>query len=168
MGRWRRRCTAHIGGGKHLGYCLSCLFADFELVETTTVDEVTADIAVPDMKGLGLGAPGFWNELNAETVGKLGLEGVAVGEVANKLGFHPVPIHGNSGETLVKVLKSPLMCDTSMFAVTDETVDKFLCEDTCLEDIAALAGKCWYDGLGAASSTTCCFCASWVRHVVGM
>ncbi len=43
-----------------------------------------------------------------------------------------------------------------MLAVTEDTVNKLLCEGINLEDITALASKCWYDGLGLASSTTCC------------
>ncbi len=131
-------------------------------------DEVAAELAVPDVQGLGLCAPGVGCELNAEAVGKLGLEGVPEREGANELGLRLVPRLGYSGETLVEVVQPFVLCDTGMFAVTKETVNKFLCEGTYLKDIVALAGKCNYDGLGVASSTSRCCGASGDCHVVGV
>ncbi len=68
--------------------CLGWL-ATLVLVETTMVDEVAAELAVPDVQGLGLCAPGVGCELNAKAVGKLGLEGVPVGKGADELGIRP-------------------------------------------------------------------------------
>ena len=121
------------------------------MVETTTVDEVAAEFAVPDVQGLVLGAPGVRCERNAEAVGKLVLKGVPVGEGANKLGLRLVPLLCHSGETLVEVVQPHILCDMGMLAVTNETVDKFLYEGTYLEDIFAFAVECGYDGLGAPS-----------------
>ncbi len=120
---------------------LPCLLTYFVLVETTTVNEVAAELAVPDVQGLGLCAPGVGCELNSEAVSKLGLEGIPVGEGANKLGLRPVPLFGYSGETLVQVVQPLILDDTGMLAVTNETVNDFLCERTFLKDIVALAGK---------------------------
>ena len=136
------------------------------LIETSMVDEVVAELAVPDVQGLGLCTPGIGCELNAEAVGKFGLKGVQVGEVAHKFGLHPVPLFGHSGERLVEVVEPLVLCDTSMLAVSEETVYEFLCKGIYLEDVVALAGECGYDELGAAGSTTLCCGTSWIRHIV--
>ena len=98
-----RAGVASGAGGKHLGDGLPCLLADLVLVETATVDKIAAELAIPDVQGLGLYAPGVGCELNADAVGKLGLEGGPVGDLADKLGLRPVPLLGHSGETLVEV-----------------------------------------------------------------
>ncbi len=124
---------------------LPCLLADLLLVETTKVDEVVGELAVPDVQGL---------------------KSVLVGEIANKLGLCTVPLRGHSRETLVEVVEPLVLCDTSMLAVSKETVNEFLCKDTYIKDIVALADKYGYDGFDTASSTTSCCGASWVCHIV--
>lgn len=84
------------------------------LIETSMVDEVVAELAVPDVQGLSLCAPGVGCDLNAEAVGKRGLKGVPVGEIANKLGLRL----GHSGEILVEIVEPLVLCDTSMLAVS--------------------------------------------------
>ncbi len=74
-----------------MGGCLSGTLADLILVETTTVDEIVTEVAVPDVQCLGLCAPGVWCELIVKAVGKLGLEDSPVREGAHELGFRPVP-----------------------------------------------------------------------------
>ncbi len=115
---------------------------------------------------LGSGKKYVGCEPNADAVGKLGLEGGPAGDLADELGLCPVPLLGHSSETLVEVFEPSPPRNMSMLAVTKETVDEFLCEGTFLKDIVALAGECWFNGLGVASSTTNCCFASWVRHVV--
>ncbi len=109
-------------------------------------------------------APVVGCELNAKEVCKLLPKGIPVRERSEEPGLRPVPLLGDSGETLVEVVKPLVLCDTSMLAVTEETVNKFLYEDTYLEDIAALTGKHRQNGFGAASTTT--GCATWVCHVI--
>ncbi len=67
------------------------------------VNGIAAELA-PDVQDFGLCAPGVECMLDAKAVSELGLKGVPVGEIAKKLGFHPVPLHGHSGETLVEVV----------------------------------------------------------------
>ncbi len=93
--------------------------ADLVLVDTTKVDEVAAELAIHDVQGLGLCAPGIGHEPNAEAVGKLGLEGIPGGETANKHGLRLVPLLGHSGETLIEVVEPLVLCDMSMLAVTN-------------------------------------------------
>ncbi len=83
-----------VAGGQHSGYGLPCLLANLVLVETTTVDETAAELAVPAVQGLGLSAPGVGCELN---VGELGLKDVPGGEIAHEFGLRPVPLLGHSG-----------------------------------------------------------------------
>ncbi len=157
--------VAGVASGQRSGDGLFRLLADFVLVETTAVDEVAAELAFPDVQGFGLRPPGVGCELDAEAVGELLLEGVPVGEIAHELGLRPVPLLGHSGETLVEILEPPVTCDTSMLAVSEETVNKFLCEGTYLEDIVALSGESGYDGLRTAGSPACGGGGSRVCHV---
>ena len=71
-------------GGQCSGDGLLCPLADLILEETTLVTELAAELVVPDVQGLGLCASCVGCELNAKVVGKHGLEGVPISEIAQQ------------------------------------------------------------------------------------
>ncbi len=46
--------VAYVAGRQRSGYGLPCLLADLVLVETTTVNQIAAELTVPDVQGFGL------------------------------------------------------------------------------------------------------------------
>ncbi len=67
-----------VAGRQRSGDHLSRLLADLVLVQMEVVAEVAAELAVPEVQGLGLRDSGIGHELNAKSVGKLLLKSIPV------------------------------------------------------------------------------------------